>query len=225
MTNSNSKFFRQVCFSTLLLSTSVLGGCMNDGVFADQIAQPASYSGSDAYPITVAKGPVTLDVDSGHGTLQRAQINAVSVFAHQALQAGVTPITISRPSGGGPSARVASEIASLISQQGVARNMIHIGTYAGSSSAPVHVSYISTFAKTKPCGQWSQDATETEENAHMSSHGCAVQANIAAMVADPETLIVPSAVDPIRANTRVNAVRGLERDTSRDSAPWWSIFN
>ncbi len=225
MTQSNVKTIRQVCFAALLLSTSVLGGCLNNGSFADQAMEPVAYSGSEAYPITVAKGPVTLDVDSHQGTLSPAQINAVSGFAHQARQAGVTPVTITRPSGGGGSARVAGEIASLVSQQGVSRNMIRIGTYSGPASAPVHVSYVSTYAKTKPCGQVIQDATETENNTHMSSHGCAVQSNIAAMVADPETLVVPSAVDPIRANTRVNAIRGLERDTSRDSAPWWSIFN
>jgi pilus assembly protein CpaD len=225
MSKSNTNIIRQVGFAALLLSTSILGGCMNDGNLADQAMEPVAYSGSEAYPITVAKGPVTLDVDSHQGTLSPAQINAVSGFAHQARQAGVTPVTISRPSGGGASARVASEVASLVSQQGVSRNMIRIGTYSGPASAPVHVSYISTYAKTKPCGQVTQDATETENNTHMSSHGCAVQSNIAAMVADPETLVVPSAVDPIRANTRVNAIRGLERDTSRDSAPWWSIFN
>jgi len=31
------------------------------------------------------------------------------------------------------------------------------------------------------------------------NHGCAVQANIAAMVVNPETLVVPRATDPIVA--------------------------
>jgi pilus assembly protein CpaD len=211
MTKLHHNLLRAACFSTLALT---LAGCMNDAMVASQMATPVSYNGSDAYPITVAKGPVTLNVDSSQGTLQPLQVNAVMGFAHQAMQAGVSPITISRPSGGGASARVASEVAALITQQGVARNMVRIGTYAGSASAPVRVSYISTYAKTKPCGQWSGDATETEENSHLASHGCAVQANIAAMVADPETIVVPSTVDPINANTRVNAVRALEKQTS-----------
>jgi pilus assembly protein CpaD len=219
MTNSYLKFVRATFLSSLAIT---LAGCMNDTMMTQRMVTPAAYSGSDAYPITVAKGPVTLDVDSSAGTLQPLQVNAVMGFTHQAMQAGVTPITITRPSGGGASARVAGEIAALITQQGVSRNMVRIGTYSGPSSAPVHVSYVSTFAKTKPCGQWTQDATETESNAHMTSHGCAVQANIAAMVANPETLVVPTTTDPIRANTRVNAISGLEKDTSKTGA---SFFN
>jgi pilus assembly protein CpaD len=141
----------------------------------------------------------------------------------QARQAGVSPVTISRPSGGGASARVASEVANLVSQQGISRRQIRVITYPAPANAPVNVSYVSTYAKTKPCGDWSQDATDTAANTHLSSHGCAVQSNIAAMISNPETLVVPSTSDPIRANTRVNAIKALERDTT--ATPWWwSIF-
>ncbi len=222
MNNSQLKMFRFVSFATFSFSAALLSGCVNNELVSDQLVTPAAYSGSAAYPITIVKGPVTLDVDASHGTLEPGQINAVSGFAHQALQAGITPITITRPSGGGASARVASEIAALISQQGVARNMIRIGSYSGPSTGIVHVSYISTYAATKPCGQWTQDATETEDNTHLTSHGCAVQANIAAMIADPESWIVPESSDAIRANTRVNAIKGLEKDTSKSG---FSFFN
>jgi pilus assembly protein CpaD len=213
MINSKKRLIRAAGFSALMLSAMTLGGCMNDAMVNDQTMEPVAYSGSDAYPITVAKGPITLDVDSVHGTLQPLQVNAVTGFAHQAMQAGVSPITITRPSGGGASARVVSEIAALITQQGISRNRVRIGTYAGPATGPVRVSYISTYAKTKACGQWPQDATETEDNKYLASHGCAVQANIAAMIADPETLFVPTATDPIRANTRVNAIKTVEGQT------------
>ena len=78
------------------------------------------------------------------------------------MAAGVTPVTINRPSGGGSSARVASEIAALMSQQGLARNMMRVATYSGPSSGAVVISYVSTYAKTKPCGDWTQDAAETD---------------------------------------------------------------
>lgn len=222
MTNSNQKLFRAAGFSTLIASAMTLGGCMNDAMVNDQMIEPVAYSGSDAHPITVAKGPVTLDVDTRQGTLQPLQVNAVTGFTHQAMQAGITPITITRPSGGGASARVTSEIAALIAQQGVSRKLIGIRTYSGPAKGPVHISYVSTYAKTKACGQWPQDVTETEDNTNMPSHGCSVQANIAAMIANPETLVVPTTTDPIRANTRVNAIKTLETPSSQRG---FSFFN
>jgi pilus assembly protein CpaD len=223
MTKYFSNYSRQ-CSVALLLAATTLAGCITDAMDMQEAqVQPAAYSGSDSYPISVVKGPITLEVASIGSGLQPQQINAVQGFAHQAKQAGVSPIKISRPSGGGNSARIASEVANLLSQQGVSRKMIHVITYPGPADAPVNVSYISTYAQTKACGQWPQDVTDTEDNARMSNHGCSVQANIAAMISNPETLVVPEGSDPIRANTRVNNIKVLERDpTARTS--FWSIF-
>ena len=194
--------FRLHTFSLLCFTALALTGCMRDDLAMDDAMVSKPYAGSKAFPISVEKGPISLEVSSAHGTLQPAQINAVSAFASQAMQAGVTPVTINRPSGGGASARVASEIAAVMAQQGLTRNMLRVATYSGPVSGPVVVSYVSTFAKTKKCGDWPDDASETDLNEHLSSHGCAVQANIAAMVANPETLVVPSAKTPIVASTR-----------------------
>jgi pilus assembly protein CpaD len=225
MKKSFTSLSRPTMVIALLAISTSLSGCMTDALDAQEMSvQPAAYSGSEAHPITVVKGPVTLEVASIESSLQPQQINAVKTFAYQARRAGVTPVTISRPSGGGASARIASEVANLMAEQGVPRKMIRVATYPGPSDAPVNVSYISTYAQTKECGDWSQDATDTFEMTHMPNHGCAVQSNIAAMLSNPGNLVVPGSSDPIRANTRVSAIKSLERDTSRDKAPWWSIF-
>jgi pilus assembly protein CpaD len=214
MKNSNLFFPRSTTIGIVFLASAALSGCVSDDIANDDLASPATYSGSDNYPIEVAKGPVTLEVASTHGTLQPAQINEVTGFAHQAMSAGITPLTISRPSGGGASARVASEIAALLAQQGVSRQMLRIATYPAAASAPVNISYVTTYAKTKPCGQWPEDLTKTSTNQHFASYGCAVQANIAAMVDKPETLVVPTTADPIGAASRVVAIKKLEADTT-----------
>jgi pilus assembly protein CpaD len=197
-----------MCFAAVALSA-----CITDEAALDDTRESPAYGGSDAYPITVAKGPITLEVSSRQGTLQPGQVNAVQGFVHQATSAGVTPVTINRPSGGGASARVAGEIAAIMTQQGIGRNMIRVATYPAPANGKVVLSYVSTYAKTKPCGEWPEDATENENNQHFTSHGCAVQANIAAMIANPETLVVPEAVDPIRAASRVAAIKKLENPT------------
>lgn len=204
MTNSNFKQAHLVKLGIALLFTSILSGCAMTDTALDDTYQP--YGGSDTHPITVVKGPVTMEVSSAQGTLQPPQINAVNSFVHQAMQAGVTPITVAQPTGAGNSARVASEVASLMVQQGVPRNYVRFATYRGGASAPVRLSYVSTYAKTVKCGDWNMDATETAENHMTTNHGCAVQANIAAELANPETLVIPAAVTPIPAGPRVAAI-------------------
>ncbi len=214
---------RSHTFSLLCLAALSLTGCMRDDLAMDDVTASKPYAGSKAFPITVEKGPIALEVSSEHGTLQPSQINAVMAFSNQAMQAGVTPVTINRPSGGGASARVASEVASVMAQQGLTRNMLRVATYSGPASGSVVVSYVSTYAKTKKCGDWPDDASETDLNTHLESHGCAVQANIAAMVANPETFVVPAPTTPVVASTRTKAIAGLDAlataSTSSTSSP------
>ena len=205
MVNSKMHKSRYTKLSLALLLASMLSGCaMDDAMLESSYQQP--YGGSDRHPLTVVKAPITMEVSSAQGTLQPPQIDAVNSFVHQALQAGVTPITVAQPSGGGGSARVASEIASLMVQQGVPRSSVHFANYKGGASSPVRLSYVSAYGQSLKCGQWPDDATDTEENMLTENHGCAVQANIAAMVADPETLTVPIATTPVAAEPRVAAI-------------------
>lgn len=192
-------------FSALLLaSVTMLAGCSADDIEAGHAYAP--YGGSDQYPIEVAKGPVTLNVATRSDGLQPVQINAVSNFARKAAASGLTPVTISRPSGGGASAANARHIAGLLKSQGVPAKLIRMRTYHGSSKSPVKVSFTKTYAKTHECGLWPQDVTATNQNDFHPNHGCAVQANIAAMVADPMDFEVPDATGPRGSAGDVNAI-------------------
>jgi pilus assembly protein CpaD len=182
-----------------MIAAAALSGCAMSDMALDDAYQP--YGGSDMHPLSVAKGPVTMEVSTAQGTLQPQQISAVSTFVHQATQAGVTPITVAQPTGGGRASRVASEIASLMVQQGVPRSSVRFATYRAGANAPVRLTYVSSYGTSLKCGQWTEDATETESNMMAPNHGCAVQANIAAMVANPETLSVPAVTDPIVAES------------------------
>ena len=207
----NKLFHRFIAMPALVIAAATLSGCAKDNVFGDETASTTPYSGSQAHEISVVKGPVTLQVDASRGTLQPSQINAVMGFANQAMAAGLTPIAIARPNGGGGSARVASEVAALMVQQGFPRQMISISTYPAPSSAPIQVSYVSTYAKTDECGMWPEDLSSTAANNHYANFGCAVQANIAAQVANPKTLIVPHASTPAYAQTSYESLKGLSQ--------------
>jgi pilus assembly protein CpaD len=55
----------------------------------------------------------------------------------------------------------------------------------------VDISYITYKANADSCGDWSKDLSFTMENDTSPNFGCAVQHNIAAMVADPRDLVTP----------------------------------
>ena len=144
----------------LVMAALSLPGCISTDVAADDAIRTPVHA-SDKYPITVAKGPQVLEVQSYKDNLSPSQINAVRGFIHQAMQAGVTPITLERPSGGGNSMRVALEIGRLMVAEGLTRNGVDFRVYKAGSTAPVRVSFISTYATTKPCGDWSKDLSST----------------------------------------------------------------
>jgi pilus assembly protein CpaD len=202
---SNRKSLRTTAHGSLALIAAIgLTGCAIAPSALDDSYVPMN--GSEKYPIEVAKGPVTLEVSSKHGTLQPNQINAVSAFARSAMGNGFTGLTLRRPAGGGQSARVASEVASLIQQMGMPASKIHMATYPAGGSSPVQISYVRTYAKTKECGNWDENLADTGSNDSMLNHGCTVQANIAAMVINPEVFVVPAPETPAMAASRMTAI-------------------
>jgi pilus assembly protein CpaD len=197
-------------FLTALLVTTGLGlaGCTNQEVAAEYKYVP--YSGAEQYPIKVVTGPVSLDVSTRQGTLQPAQVNQIAAFARSASASGLTPVTVSKPSAGGNSARVAYEVANLLAQQGVPARLIKIGTYRGNAASPVRISFNKSYARTKPCGDWSIDVTNSRSNELAPNHGCAVQSNIAAMLSNPEDIEIPRTETAALGSTRVDAVDAVD---------------
>jgi pilus assembly protein CpaD len=204
-----------------LIAALALSGCAWDEVSQDNVYEPISTQ--ERYPIEYAKGPVTMEVATGNGIMQPSQVNAVAAFARGASQGGVTPVMIKRPSGGGASARMAEEVAGLLMQSGVPQNLIRMGSYPGPAAAPVQVSYVKAYAKTKPCGDWSRDATHNSQNTQMPNHGCAVQSNIAAMIADPSHIAMPVPTSPVPAANGTSAIRRVS--DGQGQTGFGSLFN
>jgi pilus assembly protein CpaD len=185
----------------MLLATSMLSGCSMDQLAADDQYVPSTHY--EQYPINVAKAPIKLEISSQHAALQPSQINAISRFAHSAKNASVSKINVRRPSGGGASNLVANETYRLLIKSGIAAGMIVQGTYPGPAKGPIQITYISSVAVTKECGDWSSDVADSSGNGLQSNMGCAVQNNIAAMVVNPEDFVVPRATTPVVAATRM----------------------
>lgn len=189
-----------------IVITSTLAACSNGELALDDTYVPATHY--ERYPIEVTRGPVKMEISSKHGTLNPAQINAISAVARTVRSSGSSRISILRPSGGGASGKVAKETYQLLVHSGIAPGMIVQKTYPGSSRAPVQLSYIRSVAVTKECGDWSSDLSNTSANEPFPNLGCATQHNIAAMVVNPDDFVVPEPTAPALAASRDRAARG-----------------
>lgn len=205
-----------------VLLTLFLAGCASDDLAMDDTFVP--YAPSERYPIKYAKAPVTLQVSPKHGTLQPNQVNAVASFARQSKAGGLTPILVKRPAGGGKSVRVAQEIAGLLEQEGVPAGMIQMGTYPAAASAPVQLSYVRAYAQTKPCGEWPENLADTHKNERFTNHGCAVQSNIAAMIANPQDLVQPRTQSMGAGSAAAESVRKVTNGQAPQPRSIFDIF-
>ncbi|MFN0190941.1 MAG: CpaD family pilus assembly protein [Aestuariivirga sp.] len=201
MRNSNSL----KAAALVLLMAGGLAACSTDDLAMDDADYSPSMP-SERFPITVAKGPVKMDVASHKGGLSPDQANSVVNFARQASSNQFSAITVSRPSGGGRGSQVAHAITELLMNQGIPPGAIVQRTYPGPASGPVNVSYIRAYAKTKECGDWSENLADTGRNDHYPNFGCAQQHNIAAMVSDPMDFEVPSGMGNVPARRRVKVM-------------------
>jgi hypothetical protein len=84
----------------------------------------------------------------------------------------------------------------------------HYVPYSGSDKFPITVA--NGKASTKPCGDWSEDVTSTFNNTTMKNHGCAVQHNIAAMIAHPNDINHPADMGPALTASRTPAIHVVD---------------
>jgi pilus assembly protein CpaD len=113
---------------------------------------------------------------------------------------------ISVPSGAGSRAAI-TYFGERAAASGISRDKILVSTReAGNSDTRVDVSYIAYTAHTQACGDWSEDEAFTIENHTSANFGCAVQQNIAAMVANPRDLLGPGAMGPVDTNRRATVM-------------------
>jgi pilus assembly protein CpaD len=195
-----------------LLLTAGLAGCSTDGPEVDDVY--SSTSTAERYPIKVAKGPVNLGVAARRGGLRPNQVDTVVSFAQAAASNSYSSITVSRPSGGGRSQEVAGAITQLLVRQGIPAGSIVHSVYRGPSTGPVNISYIRTYAVTKPCGDWSEDLANDTSNQLPPNFGCAMQQNIAAMVADPEDFARPQGMGNAMARRRIKTLNDYTQQQS-----------
>jgi pilus assembly protein CpaD len=192
----------------IAIAAGLLAGCATD--VGPEPAGLRSDGYRTAYPIVVAEGAETLDIPVGLGSpgLSISTRENVRAFAADAAVRGTSSLVILAPAGSA-NTRAAAAVAGQAREEalrvGLLPKLIEMRTYAVNDRgavAPVRLSYNRIKAMSPPCGRWTGQALPEGNVGDGAEFGCATQANLAAMVANPEDLITPRATTPIQAGHR-----------------------
>ena len=187
---------------------SALGACATSVTPPAHVGPVASRADSHVINVTQSSARLEIDVAPGEATLTEKARSDLHDFAAAYLRYGHGALILSTPSGAA-NANAASALAgqtrmSLV-DAGVNYNAVAGSTYdAGDNpNAPIVVSFARFEAEAPNCRPiYEQDLAHQEDNQPWESFGCAMQANLAAMVEDPADLVEPRADAPRDSNRR-----------------------
>lgn len=199
----------------MLLSLSALGACATT---VTPPPGPVVASAADQHRIEVTQTTARLEinVDPARAALTDKAKEDLNTFASAYLRAGHGALILSTPSGSA-NADAASTIAGqariALVTSGVSYAAVAGSTYdaSGQPDAPVIVTFARFEAQAPECAPlYTQDLAHQSDNQPWESFGCAMQANLAAMIEDPNDLLQPRAMDA-RDSGRRDTVMDLYR--------------
>jgi pilus assembly protein CpaD len=154
--------------------------------------------------------------------LSAAQSEALDGLLGRWLRAEAREIVVSAPIGGA-GGEIAGRMAVAARQRLVAMGApsakVRVVGYdaAGAPDAPLKVGFLRYTAQIPQCGGW-ENITGTRNNKAYGNFGCAVTANIAAQVANPEDLLGPRAETPIDSGRRATVLDKYRKGELTSSA-------
>jgi pilus assembly protein CpaD len=136
--------------------------------------------------------------------LSENQILALRDMVNRFAVEGAPMLTVEAPTGDDPvSSDIAWRIKGALEASGVPPHQVRLVTYvAPDPRAPVLVGFDTVRAVTPQCGQSWSNLARTGNNAGASNFGCAVNANLAAQIANPRDIVTPRAMTPSDAGRR-----------------------
>ncbi len=186
---------------TLVLGLSALGACAS---IPDPPPGNAIPTSGDRHQIAVEQTSqeYRLAAAPGDVSLAPTESGELSALANNYLRYGHGALVLSAPAGGAneASAQVLSDQARrFLVAAGISHAAIASSTYdaTGTTEEPVVVSFSRFEARAPECAPlWEQDLGHQSNNQAWESFGCAMQANLAAMVEDPSDLLRPRDATP-----------------------------
>ncbi len=183
------------------------------------------------HPILVEEGEAVLDLPVASHTARMpvSLIGAVEAFGRESRQNGGGRVVVMTPLGSTNEAavrRVQREVVDALVRSGVAATSIERRNYTAegpNDAAPIRLSHTRLVAQVPHrCGQWPNQAIGHADNSDYWNFGCAYQANMAAMVANPADLVAPAPLggpDATRRATVLAKYRKGEKTMSETGLP------
>jgi pilus assembly protein CpaD len=192
---------RAAAVSSVLLAGSCAAPMNGDG---DLLADPAAN-----HPIAIEPGMQSLRLGVSSEGLMPGDAAQMDGFLANYRLHGSGSIAISAPPGQAGRAAI-GYFAERIAASGVSRDRILVSTRETPGDFKVEISFIAYRASTTPCGDWSNNLANTSDNLTPRNFGCAVQQNVAAMIADPRDLQGPRPMDGGDANRAATIIGKYE---------------
>jgi pilus assembly protein CpaD len=202
-----------------VLAALTLAGC----VHPEDDRAKAAVTPADLYQLKAENQPDTILLAVHADGLSQAQIDALRALVVRWRDGGGQPIQISAPqttTGGGAAYRDVQAIRGRLIEAGVPAAAIQQDVYdpGGDPKAPLKVGFTRYQADVPACGKSWQDLTATESNTVQSNFGCAVTANLAAMIADPADIAGPRETGSPDAGRRVVMIQAYRKGDVTSSA-------
>jgi pilus assembly protein CpaD len=201
----------------MTLNDIIRAGALTAMLVASSCAAPTAdpngmmADGAVNHPIMVE--PSFRDLKVSYGGLGMSDEDAVrfDAFLADYRLHGNGSLGISVPNGA-PAREAITYFAERAAATGIARDKILVSTHdVTNGDWRVDVSYIAYAARTERCGDWSENLAYSADNQTPRNFGCAVQQNIAAMVADPRDLLGPRPMDDGDTARRMTVMGNYEQ--------------
>jgi pilus assembly protein CpaD len=195
---------RGLVLTAALLAAASLAGCATTHSDPEPFA---SRTPTEQFEPKVDNHVEGIQLAVHSGDLSQAQASALWGLVSSWRDAGSGQIQVETPQGP-MAADMAAKIQDALQGFGIRRDQYHLSFYPSDTypqagpAGVVRVSYKHYVASMARCGDAFSDFTKTANNAPESNFGCAVTANIAAMVANPTDLASQRPMDPIDAGRR-----------------------
>jgi pilus assembly protein CpaD len=198
----------------VLAATLALSACASANRSAELATTPTELWTDK---VKIDKQPDNLLLGVHPDGLSPNQAAAVAGFVDQWRQVEGGEITVQVPVGASP--RMVAGVQAALAAQGAPIGSIVLASYdaASAAAAPIIVAYDRYTVETPKCGTNWESLTRTRNNEAFGNFGCAVTANIAAQVANPEDLLHPRAMTPVDAQRRATVLgkyRGGDKTSS-----------
>jgi pilus assembly protein CpaD len=208
----------------VLLVALPAGGCIRT---SPRFQEPFALANpNERYPILVRQGEVALDLAVYRGTegLTPAQRAKLGAFLGDYRRQKAERLLIKAPSGTANEAatmRAMDDVRSALRRAGIPSRTVLLEPYYanGDAQAPLHLSYLRAVAQGPECPDWSENIGRDPQNMPSPNMGCATQANLAAMVDDPNDFVEPRA-ETARPGERRDVVWGKYVKGETTGAKW-----